>query len=375
MIKINNLYRIFFVLILCNCLIVPIQGSNTCGPSKGLISGLTLSSNYVAPTGSVAEKPGFVEDNEQSIQTKVDVDDFVLIGNSQLESGNYQEAITAYDQAIKSDPTNSMAWNGKMSALLYLDKYEDVISLFADAKKTMPNDFGIWINKGRAEFYLNEFAKARQSADEALKISPDNIDALVLKADGLAIQAKPGAYEITEKVLSLDPDNTDIWFARGHALYSKWALEGTLLEEERINLIDYLKNDLKFHPDRECSKKLLGLSYQMSGIELNNEGKYEEAIDQYENSLNIDPDDSTTWYEKAYSLINLNRFDEALEACEKSLELDSDDEKAWYLKGYILYSLDRFEEALKPINMAISLGHEKAVALKEEISAKINIES
>ncbi|OQA54866.1 MAG: lipoprotein NlpI [Euryarchaeota archaeon ADurb.Bin294] len=398
-------YNFFiFALILCICLAVPIHGSNTCGPSKGLISGLTLNSVYIAPTGTVSNAPLHIEDEIVVVKKTTNSDDFVITGDSQLESGNYREALTAYDQAIKNDPKNVFAWNGKMSALLYLDRYEEVLDAYNQAQKSLPEDYGILINKGRAEFYLNEFDKAIQSADKALLKSPNNVDALIVKADALAIQGTTEAWKYTEQVLNLDPDNVDIWFARGHVLYTKWAEGEIFSDTEYQELIDSLKKDLSYHPDRSCTKKLLQIflpeyasklfedkkyeeiipvmeilydvdpefknsaSYNLIyGISLLEASRYEDAIKTFDEVLQLKPDDAIAWSQKGRALAILGEYQKALEAFETALKYDPNDEQAWSFKGRALQELGEIQKALDAFDQAILLGSKEAENCKNDL--------
>ncbi len=405
MIRIDNRYRFFiFVLTLCICLVIPIHGSNTCGPSKGLISGLTLNSVYIAPTGTVSDAPQHIKDETIVVKKTANSDDFVIIGDSQLESGNYREALTAYDQAIKNDPKNVFAWNGKMSALLYLDRYEDVLDVYNQAQNSLPEDYGILINKGRAEFYLNQFDKAIQSADRALLKSPNNVDALIVKADALAIQGITEAWRYTEQVLNLDPDNADIWFARGHVLYTKWAEGEILSDSEYQELIDSLKMDLSYHPDRSCTIKLLQIflpeyaiilfekkkyeemipvmeilfeldpefknsaSYNlMYGISLLEGSRFEDAIISFDEVLQLKPDDAIAWSQKGRALAILGEYLQALDAFENALKYDPNDGQAWLFKGRALQELGEVQEALDAFDQAILLGSKEAEESKKDL--------
>ena len=213
-----------------------------CGPSKGLVSGMTLSSEYTAPTGSIPDTPTAINQTEKAEQIRYDPNDFVNIGNELLSSGKYTEAIAAYDQALDVDEKNQGAWNGKMSALLYQDKYDDVLSLFSEAQKNVPDDFSIWVQKGRAEYYLQKWDDAAKSAETALRMKKNSIDALTLKADALAISGKSDALDVTNLVISMDPENKDIWFARGLAL-----------GEDSPEAKEAYQKDITYHSDRSCS--------------------------------------------------------------------------------------------------------------------------
>ncbi|HWQ65609.1 MAG TPA: tetratricopeptide repeat protein [Methanospirillum sp.] len=230
-----------------------------CGPSKGLFSGSQLTSTLVSPTGTLSETPQYAQ-NVTSVKTGQNDDDWVAIGNSQVQSGSYQEAITAYDKAIESDSKNAAAWNGKMSALLFQDKYTEVMELFSDAEKVIPNNPGIWINKGRAEYYAGNMSDAIQSADTALRLEKDNIDAMVLKANGLVDSGKnEEAQALTDRVLELDPQNQEIWYVQGTIQF---------LNKEYAKAIESMEKDLKQNPDRICSYFYLSMSHkEISGSE------------------------------------------------------------------------------------------------------------
>ncbi|HWQ65610.1 MAG TPA: tetratricopeptide repeat protein, partial [Methanospirillum sp.] len=173
----TDMLRLLCIILITALMVAPALAG--CGPSKGLFSGAQLTSTLVSPTGTLSETPQYAQ-NVTSVKTGQNDDDWVAIGNSQVQSGSFQEAITAYDKALEGDRKSADAWNGKMSALLYQNKYTDVMELFSDAEKVIPNNPGIWINKGRAEYYAGNMSDAIQSADTALRLEKDNIDAMVL---------------------------------------------------------------------------------------------------------------------------------------------------------------------------------------------------
>jgi tetratricopeptide (TPR) repeat protein len=55
------------------------------------------------------------------------------------KQGKYNEAITAYDEAIRLDPNRALVWNNKGTALSELGKYDEAIEAYDEAIRLDPN--------------------------------------------------------------------------------------------------------------------------------------------------------------------------------------------------------------------------------------------
>ena len=60
------------------------------------------------------------------------------------------------------------------------------------------------------------------------------------------------------------------------------------------------------------------------GTRLYNSRRYEEAIEEYDKALAIDPNDKVVHYNKGLSLYYLHRYKEAIEEFDKALAIDPD---------------------------------------------------
>lgn len=169
--------------------------------------------------------------------------------------GKYDEAIDAYDQAINLDPNGTQtwqAWKGKGDALYSQEKYEEAIIAYEKAITLRPENGMTWAYKGDA---LKQLGKTDES------------DVAYAKAKEL------GFLGLT------------------------WRPKPTPLEGRPI-------------PD----KGLQMTSLIDKGLELYSEGKYEEAIVEYEDAVRLDPTDAKTWAAwkgKGDALSALGQSDEA----------------------------------------------------------------
>ncbi len=80
----------------------------------------------------------------------------------------------------------------------------------------------------------------------------------------------------------------------------------------------------------------------------------EEAILAYNKAIEINPEYTEAWTDKAFSLYILGRYDEALDCFEIAIEIDPEYAMAWFLKGSLLYELGEYENSLIPALQSVA---------------------
>lgn len=186
-------------------------------------------------------------------------------GEFKLELDYLQEVINRY-------PNNSDLWNYKGVALSKLSRYDESISCFDIAIMLNPKSANLWMNKGDSLSKQGRIEESIKSFDNALKLDTNNSRALSLKAKLLINQRK---YE--EALECLD--------------------KATQKTNEKV-----LWND--------------------KGVALAALGRYQEAIQSYENALKIDPNDGVSLNNKGLSLYNLRKYQEAINCFDRILVLN-----------------------------------------------------
>ena len=82
------------------------------------------------------------------------------------------------------------------------------------------------------------------------------------------------------------------------------------------------------------------------GAALRAEGKYDDALEAFEKSIELNPENSLPWYYKGIIYSDQMKYDEALQSIEKAIELNPQLDIAWYNKGSVLKELGRDSEAV-----------------------------
>ena len=216
--------------------------------------------------------------------------------------GKYEEAKEAFDKVIDMDPNNTAAWNNKGYALNNLGRYEEGLLAFEKALVIDPNNIYAWNNKAWALNNLAGYEDALLASEKALEIDPNNF-----LASGNKVLAVLGIFltDLNSTPNNIEGDSSDVWFNKG--------------------------------------------------FELNNLGKYEEAIEAFDRVIDMDPSNAYAWNNKGYALINLGRYEDGLQACEKAIEIDPNNVYAWNNKAWALNNLGRYEEALQSSEKALEI--------------------
>jgi len=97
------------------------------------------------------------------------------------------------------------------------------------------------------------------------------------------------------------------------------------------------------------------------GVVLHNSGKYEEALDSFNRSIDLNQTYAKAWNGKGRALINLNRYDDALRAFNETIVLNQSNQSnadAWLGKGNAFAGLGSYYEAIKAYERAIEIDSE-----------------
>lgn len=119
-------------------------------------------------------------------------------------------------------------------------------------------------------------------------------------------------------------------------------------QQQALSEIEILRSLL---PDLQLSAE----GYFKLGNALYNEGRFEEAIANYDKALELNPDYYQAWYNHGYILDEVGRQEEAIASYDKSIESKPDFQEAWHNRGLLLDNLGHHEEALKSHDMALKL--------------------
>jgi len=96
------------------------------------------------------------------------------------------------------------------------------------------------------------------------------------------------------------------------------------------------------------------------GVELYSQGKYDQAIEAYDQAISINPQYAEAWNNKGLALRALGEYDEAIKAYDQAISINPQIAEAWSNKGVAFYNQGKYNEAIKAYDQAISINPQHA---------------
>ena len=256
----------------------------------------------------------------------------------------YQEALEAYDQAIRLNPQYAPVYH-KSNTLRDPQRCEEALVAYEQAIRLNPKFAAAYYNKGITLSNLQRYEEALEAYDQAIRLNPQYALAYNNKGITLAnMQRYQEALEAYDQAIRLNPQYALAYNGKGYTLHDLQRYEEALEAYEQAIRLDPQRADA-------CNNK---------GNTLSNMQRYQEALEAFEQAIRLDPQRADACNNKGNTLSNMQRYQEALEAFEQAIRLNPQYAYAYYSKGNTLYNMQRYQEALKAFEQAIRLDPQHA---------------
>lgn len=155
-----------------------------------------------------------------------------------------------------------------------------------------------------------------------------------------------------------DENSAESWYQKGFELWGDGSLEEALEAYDKSLAMDPENGDAWL--DKALILDILGDTSE-------SQEAYTKALDAFDEDLKEDPEDAQSWWGRGVALDSLGRQEESKEAREKAafifnqtLEENPDDAETWFDMAEVLVSLLRREEAIEAYGKVVELDSTKA---------------
>ncbi|WP_019507828.1 tetratricopeptide repeat protein [Pleurocapsa sp. PCC 7319] len=170
-------------------------------------------------------------------------------GNSLIEAGEFEQAISAFDNAVTNYSKFAPAWTNKGYAQGKLGKHLEKFSSCVQATNVDPEFPEAWNCRGLARFDLKQYERALQEYNQAIAVDAEYYRGWLNKGEVLLKLGQPReAIDATRQVLKTKPDYFLAWTQLCQALYEL---------EQYQDAKAHCEESLKLKPDYSPTSTLL----------------------------------------------------------------------------------------------------------------------
>ncbi|HOT07982.1 MAG TPA: tetratricopeptide repeat protein [Methanotrichaceae archaeon] len=232
------------------------------------------------------------------------------------------ESLIALDKAIGLWPVNqtdglSGSWLIKGQYLLQMNRLDEAVEAFDEALRINPAEHDIWRSRGDALSSMGKYNESIDAYERAIELEPGDYGVWECLGDVLEIQGKrEAAINAYRKSIELIDNSTrtrsnssdyDYWTHRG----------GLLIRLGRYNesLVAY-DNAIRAWPSGNSV-----MAWKGKGDLLGVMGRYDEALEAYDQAIHLVPIYAEAWQKKGGILIALGRNYEAEMAFSRARDI------------------------------------------------------
>ena len=275
--------------------------------------------------------------------------DYIKQGNACFPGKEYRRAIELYDEAIRVNPKNAIAYGNRALAHSYLTEYAEAIEDNNIAVSLDPKYAGAFRNRGATYAALGQHQQALEDYNKAIALDPN--DAIVYNNRGNSyddLKQYEHAIQDYDKAIALNPKYATAYYNRG-TCYDK-------LGQYKQAIQDYDKV-IALNPKYAAAYYNRGCSYGKLD-------QYEQAIQDYGKAIALAPNDAAAYNNRGSSYLQLGQYKQAIQDYDKAIVLAPKHADLYTNRGNSYYNLGQYEQSIADYSKAIELDPNYALSYR-----------
>jgi tetratricopeptide (TPR) repeat protein len=254
---------------------------------------------------------------------------------------HYDQALAVFEEILRRDPANELAWQGRIASLRMRGCYEEAVNLADQALAQFRHSPGLLSERAWIRFAQSCYEKAEEDFRAALERAPKDPGCLINLAWSLIRQEDPGCHDeaagLCRQALDVAPELADAFGCLGIIAFRR----GNAAEAEA-----YLRRSIQADPQHGFRADLGALYTAM--------GRYDEAAESLKEAARRNPDDAYAYVELGNLYLRSDRLKDAVRQYRRAAALDPRSPDAWRGLAIALIERNGLDEAEAVLRQAIS---------------------
>lgn len=257
-----------------------------------------------------------------------------------LNHGVYSRAMDDVERALKLDSANAEYHFTKGDIFFSLMRFDEATINFAKCIQLDKEHVNANLKMARILLYMRQFDDCLNHIDVALKANVNLAEAYFLK--GMVFQYAGDSAKAASSFQTAVEQKADY--------YDAYITLGLLYANKKDSLaIQYYQSALSLRHNSAEAWYNLGMYYQENG-------KYKEALNAYDNMIKTNPNAEMAYYNKGYVyLIYLGEYQNAISRFDSALHINPRYRDAYHNRGLAYRELQKYPQARADFRTALQL--------------------
>lgn len=275
------------------------------------------------------------------------LDQLISNADSLMDNGEFEKALSVYQQAYKKDSSNYDLIVKRGFAYWRNDMRDDAFLAFTKAIKLKPDSALAYIYRGQVAYSKMWTEESIIDYTRGLdRATNDEMRFVCFSNRGVAkIQKRDfqGAYEDFTRALLYRPDEIGVINNMATVLDELGRSDEAIKHLKRLIVLD---------------STFVG-GYVNLGFQYTRLKKYKEAIPYFDKALKLDPQEPLTWNNRGLAKYHLNDLEGALKDINKSLSIYKENSYAYKNRALVYISQKKKDLACQDLRKALEYGFEQ----------------
>lgn len=274
---------------------------------------------------------------------------FINEADRLFEAGKFNQAISAYEDALQVDPDNPSIYLTMAHAQIFTGKYEDALESAERALILNSRNPQAYTMKAWALDFLGDYTQAEGAVRKALELDANHALAHAVYAEILVDKALAGQGDIgtleraadeSRLAQSLAPNMLETHRARGYVLWNTGNSAEAIQEYKAAVAINDKISDLH-----------MALGYNHHSL-----GDYDLAVNEFLQAYALNPTDPAAPLEISRTYATVGDFSQAVQYAEQAVKTSPQNPRLHGNLGVMYYKNRQYEPAITELRLALQGG-------------------
>src|SRR5438876_11472815 len=280
-------------------------------------------------------------------------DSLVRKAGALVATGTYEAALDGFEEALRLDPTNVPALQGKAACHERLNQRSGALETYRRILAKDRRNLDSLRAIARLHMEDRRWRECLESVEDLLRVRPNEAGALEMKGDSLSnLSRRPEALAAYEAAAAVDPGDENL---------------RQKIEEVRVDVPSLLSRALIASASGNY-RQALGLFDEILEVDPSNvnaligkavayrrSGKPQEALNCLDLVLGVQANNASALLNRGNILLEEGDLEGALDAFDRLTQLYPNDEEAWAAQGDVLVKMGRDDDAQRAFTEALKV--------------------